>query len=56
MAYDNLGELRQQLIQDNPVFAAVDQIQPAGGQRPTPQVVVTDASGTVVHTGKFEYG
>ncbi len=29
LAYDNLGELRQQLIQDNPVFAAVDQIQPA---------------------------
>jgi NADH-quinone oxidoreductase subunit G len=29
LAYDNLGELRQQLIQDNPVFAAVDQVQPA---------------------------
>jgi NADH-quinone oxidoreductase subunit G len=29
LAYDNLGELRQQLIQGNPVFAAVDQIQPA---------------------------
>ncbi len=29
LAYDNLGELRQQMIQDNSVFAAVDQIQPA---------------------------
>jgi NADH-quinone oxidoreductase subunit G len=29
LAYDNLGELRQRLIQDNPVFAAVDQIEPA---------------------------
>jgi NADH-quinone oxidoreductase subunit G len=29
LAYDNLGELRQRLIQDNPVFAAVDQVQPA---------------------------
>ncbi|MDX1574549.1 MAG: NADH-quinone oxidoreductase subunit NuoG, partial [Kiloniellales bacterium] len=29
LPYDNLGELRQQLIQDNPVFAAVDQVEPA---------------------------
>ena len=29
LPYDNLGELRQQLIRDNPLFAAVDQIQPA---------------------------
>jgi NADH-quinone oxidoreductase subunit G len=29
LPYDNLGELRQRLIQDNPVFAAVDQIEPA---------------------------
>ncbi len=29
LPYDNLGQLRQQLIRDNPLFAAVDQIQPA---------------------------
>ena len=29
MPYDNLGELRQRLIQDNPLFAAVDQVAPA---------------------------
>ncbi len=29
LAYDNLGELRQRLIEANPVFAAVDQIEPA---------------------------
>jgi len=29
LPYDNLGELRQHLIHDNPLFAAVDQIQPA---------------------------
>jgi NADH-quinone oxidoreductase subunit G len=29
LAYDNLGELRQRLIEANPVFAAVDQIVPA---------------------------
>ena len=29
LAYDNLGELRQRLIQTNPVFAALDQLEPA---------------------------
>ncbi len=29
LTYDNLGELRQRLIEANPVFAAVDQIEPA---------------------------
>ncbi len=29
LPYDNLGQLRQHLIHDNPLFAAVDQIQPA---------------------------
>jgi NADH-quinone oxidoreductase subunit G len=29
LPYDNLGELRQHLIQDNPLFAAVDQVRPA---------------------------
>ncbi len=29
LPYDNLGELRQHLIQDSPLFAAVDQVEPA---------------------------
>jgi NADH-quinone oxidoreductase subunit G len=29
LGYDNLGELRQKLIESNSLFAAVDQIQPA---------------------------
>ncbi len=29
LPYNNLGELRQRLVQANPVFGAVDQIQPA---------------------------
>ena len=29
LPYNNLGELRQRLVQTNPVFGAVDQIQPA---------------------------
>jgi NADH-quinone oxidoreductase subunit G len=29
LPYDDLGQLRQRLIQANPVFAAVDQIEPA---------------------------
>jgi NADH-quinone oxidoreductase subunit G len=29
LPYDNLGELRQHLIRTNPVFAAVDQLEPA---------------------------
>ena len=29
LPYDNLGELRQQLVEANPIFAAVDQVDPA---------------------------
>ncbi len=29
LAYDNLGELRQRMIEANPLFGAVDQVQPA---------------------------
>ena len=29
LPYDNLGELRRRLIEHNPVFAAVDQVEPA---------------------------
>ena len=33
LPYDNLGQLRQRLIEANPVFAAVDQVEsvPQGG-------------------------